>query len=65
MTEWPPNYADPIVLRLRFVPRPQPHPVVPAQLTAREGTFHHPSTAEAIATLRRVGVLPPQPALGL
>src|SRR6185437_6126487 len=62
MTAWPPNYGDPIVLRLRFVPRPRPRPVVPADLTSRPGTFHSPSTAEAIETLRRVGVLPPEPA---
>ena len=61
-TNGPPDYADPIVLRLRFVPRPRPRPVMPQALMARPGTFHQPSYAEIADTLQRLGVLSPGPA---
>jgi hypothetical protein len=58
---WPPNYADPIRLRIRLPTQAHPAPATPAELKARPGTFHHPTQGKLVEILRRIGYGPSSP----
>jgi hypothetical protein len=53
---WPPGYADPITLRLRFVPHQRRERPFPAQVGSRSAWAAYVSDADAVEALRRLGI---------
>ena len=56
--DWPPDYADPIVLRLRFVSRAPTPRHFPEQVGITTGRVGVPTDAEIAETLRQIGYMP-------